>query len=151
MHVQGTYAIELGNLGYWEHSPFYYDARIDIDSRADGVFVSLSNSGNYSFRLDFRGAAHSLDNATYFGDVLDQVFLGTGFTLTQATFRGEYFTETEFGSEQFFWGGDLSIDDFQNVSPVPEPSTAAMAAAGLFVLGAVARRRKAGDAKRIAA
>ncbi|WBS03885.1 PEP-CTERM sorting domain-containing protein [Pseudoduganella sp. SL102] len=154
MHVRGEYAVELGDfgtVGTWQHSPYYYDAQINIDSRADGVFVRLNNVGMKNLSLTFQGAAHSLDNATYFNEVLDRIFFGTGFTLTQAKYDAEYYRETEYGHVQFDWGADLVIDEFNGVSPVPEPSTWAMAATGLFLIGAVARRRKASETKRLAA
>jgi len=57
--------------------------------------------------------------------------------------------KTIVGFEDLLWGGDMNYDDFvilvSNVqsTPVPEPETWVMLLAGLGIVGAVARRRKA--------
>ena len=126
--------------------------------------VTAANSGEWNFRagVDFgKGGALFVDDAASAFNSTDMWWAGsygaTGSFSVKATLAAGNHTLTLYGIEgccsgnqqiQFSAPGSTAFKSFSStdglaVAAVPEPETYAMLVAGLGVMGAVARRRKA--------
>jgi hypothetical protein len=109
-----------------------------FDAAASGYFTTASE---VFFRIASVGGTY------YSGDPSNNV---DNFAHV-VSFYNYYNGQTLVSFEDLLDGGDLNFDDFvmliSNVSnsPIPEPETYAMLLAGLGMIGAIARRRKATD------
>jgi len=113
---------------------FWYSARPRVDAGSNGLFYSLINTSDNSV-VDSGSFLEQVagGNAHNWSNYSTQLDLGSTTTKYKLMFSAIGTAET--------YGG--SLDKVSITSAVPEPESYAMMLAGLGLMGAIARRRKA--------
>ncbi|QCP14496.1 PEP-CTERM sorting domain-containing protein [Pseudoduganella umbonata] len=128
MITEDSVAANIPELASWTSHPWF-------EKSADGVKVHLYFPGvTGAYTITGSAAAGALDGVTTWRGALDRLFLEPGFKFD---YIYEGYEEVE-GYAFSFTGNFIP----EIAAPVPEPGAAAMTIAGLFVVGAAARRRR---------